>query len=843
MKQNKFIAFITTFSFLFITLFSPFVDLQRAQAQNIGSLRVITASGFSFKKDLILGDTDPDVLQLQKVLNSDIDTLITTDGPGSPNKETSYFGTLTKLAVIKFQNKYKDIVLTLNGIKVADGVVNKATRTRLNLLLGVVNTYDSVGQPQSRASTATVATAPITYTAPVTVVNTTSQASMPVCQFVELLIGIGAVNSSRINQARSGMGCSTNVTGTAYVDLEIDNQDTSVTINSGDSITLSWTSANVTKCASDSSYSTKKATHGTKRVSNVTSSGTYEIYCEDLNGDDVYDSVDVYVVSTATSTSPISTSTLPIISTSTLPIATSSPWNITTPISSNPYNNIGNFGMGGNLPSITSSADTPNIIGYGQANYWMDTDPFVLATQLSINLLPVTYIELLGDARLGAIGTLASSTASSTSNTIASSSNSFNAFISQITTGYGSPATSTNYYNNPKGIQTKAVDFVRAMRNSGITTIINLVDWKYPTICEPQYDDSWFNTSLDFVIKQIGTQKVILQVGSDSSGLCSAKAQRWNNLMSSKWSGLKSWNQGSNPVTAPSTKWFLENHPCSITSFGNPGSDVVTKCPYLLSQLSASGNILGGVDKQILTTYVTNVRSTNDKGFVYYNPNPTIDNEAISALGAIALASSTATTTPVEPAAPVTQFGGTVKSVSSCTPINDIGHTLWQVTIGPCKAGDITTSGLGGMASGDGYIVIRDGFQTVPKVGETVLGGAVHDGAAECTNASSGSGPYIGVVSGPMGVGSDCGTTTIKVSGGGTSDYTIMGRIQGALAGYLVGATTGMAAGCTVGLLGGPVTCVVGGLAGGLIGGVTGAVGGAIGGKKVVSKIKKLNPW
>ncbi len=60
-----------------------------------------------FKKDLFLGMTDPDVLDLQRWLNKN-GYPIATWGPGSIGRETNYFGVLTQQAVKKFQ--------TANGI-------------------------------------------------------------------------------------------------------------------------------------------------------------------------------------------------------------------------------------------------------------------------------------------------------------------------------------------------------------------------------------------------------------------------------------------------------------------------------------------------------------------------------------------------------------------------------------------------------------------------------------------------------------------------------------------------------------------------------------------------------
>ncbi len=57
-----------------------------------------------FTKDLFFGMTDPDVLDLQRYLNSH-GYPVSVSGPGSSGHETNYFGSLTQNAVMKFQSK------------------------------------------------------------------------------------------------------------------------------------------------------------------------------------------------------------------------------------------------------------------------------------------------------------------------------------------------------------------------------------------------------------------------------------------------------------------------------------------------------------------------------------------------------------------------------------------------------------------------------------------------------------------------------------------------------------------------------------------------------------------
>ena len=119
------------------TLQSQLVTLQGGTAT---STVPTVCVGVTFAANLKLGSTGVDVKCLQALLNTDIATKLAETGAGSPGNETTYFGSITKTAVIKFQEKYASEVLASYGLTTGTGFVGATTRAKLNSILaaGVV---------------------------------------------------------------------------------------------------------------------------------------------------------------------------------------------------------------------------------------------------------------------------------------------------------------------------------------------------------------------------------------------------------------------------------------------------------------------------------------------------------------------------------------------------------------------------------------------------------------------------------------------------------------------------------------------------------------------------------
>jgi ABC-type transport system substrate-binding protein len=96
-----------------------------AGADGIRAKTVEKSSGFQFKKTLQQGSSGTDVTKLQQCLAQDSSIYPSGTVNGS-------FGADTKAAVIRFQEKYKDDILTPNGLTEGTGKVSAATIKKLN---------------------------------------------------------------------------------------------------------------------------------------------------------------------------------------------------------------------------------------------------------------------------------------------------------------------------------------------------------------------------------------------------------------------------------------------------------------------------------------------------------------------------------------------------------------------------------------------------------------------------------------------------------------------------------------------------------------------------------------
>lgn len=102
----------------------------------LGTPAVLAVGPFNFTTTMSMGATDAStggqVSMLQQALNA--------DGVYPEGLITGYFGTLTKNALTRFQEKYAADILTPIGLTQGTGIVGALTRAKLNALYGPTGT-------------------------------------------------------------------------------------------------------------------------------------------------------------------------------------------------------------------------------------------------------------------------------------------------------------------------------------------------------------------------------------------------------------------------------------------------------------------------------------------------------------------------------------------------------------------------------------------------------------------------------------------------------------------------------------------------------------------------------
>jgi peptidoglycan hydrolase-like protein with peptidoglycan-binding domain len=100
-------------------------------AQPRNDKKATPGAAFVFTRTLKRGDTGEDVRQLQRYLNAR-GYRVASQGPGSPGKETTIFGTALENALKKFQQDHASTLLKPLNISKPTGVFGPTTKTFVN---------------------------------------------------------------------------------------------------------------------------------------------------------------------------------------------------------------------------------------------------------------------------------------------------------------------------------------------------------------------------------------------------------------------------------------------------------------------------------------------------------------------------------------------------------------------------------------------------------------------------------------------------------------------------------------------------------------------------------------
>src|SRR3989344_3060370 len=203
-------------------------------SQQTGGL-VCPAGGFT--QNLTIGNTGTQVMAVQKFLNSIDGTQLATTGAGSPGNETSYFGSISRAAVSKFQQKY--------GITPTAGYWGPISRAKANSLCTTttppvvkIPPGGGVVTPTGPGITIAAAAQPANSLAP------KSAARVPVTSFTLTNNTSSAVTVNGITIQRTGLAQDAVFSGLVLIDQNGLQVGTSKTLNSnhqaivGDTFTL-----------------------------------------------------------------------------------------------------------------------------------------------------------------------------------------------------------------------------------------------------------------------------------------------------------------------------------------------------------------------------------------------------------------------------------------------------------------------------------------------------------------------------------------------------------------------------------------------------------------------------
>ena len=243
---------------------------------------------YFWKKELCLGLTnDPDVVALQ--------TALFFEGIFSPQEKISgNYDNDTLLAVKKFQENY--------GIVPPTGCVGPQTMAKLNELFYYYNYGDEVASQESSQNQITTTSQKISsYQQQIK--------SAPIITSIEpapIIPTTPTTTPAKISPTTPPATSIITTTARPFVDIKINNSNRSaITVQKGETATLTWTSKNAKSCVASGNWSGSKPTSNStgEITAPINKYATFKLTCEGENNQNAADSVYVSVPYTSTTAS------------------------------------------------------------------------------------------------------------------------------------------------------------------------------------------------------------------------------------------------------------------------------------------------------------------------------------------------------------------------------------------------------------------------------------------------------------------------------------------------------------------------------------------------------------
>lgn len=187
-----------------------------------------------------------------------------------------------------------------------------------------------------------------------------------------------------------------------------------------------------------------------------------------------------------------------------------------------------------------------------------------------------------------------------------------------------------DHFDEMKSVLTKFLD---AMKKRKITVYVTICGWnqrngnpdpqtgKGATMCCSRYDNNWFAHIIEYFVSR-GTDGLILCTAGEpvpnygDGGPCINKFYGFTAILDANWTGMKGWNLGVRPTTAPAG-YFIEYHPQKSSEKTPAGAIVLTDGPAA-SEFGNHDPINPSVENgPALVAYIQKQKAQNN-GFIWW---------------------------------------------------------------------------------------------------------------------------------------------------------------------------------------------------------------------------------